>query len=101
WMVDIAREKGLFGGSIVVVQPIRKGSPRGLLNEQEGLYTLLLRGVQNGQVVESRRIITAVRRAIHPYAQWEELAECFRKPGLRIVVSNTTEAGIVYIDEPF
>ncbi len=100
WMVDIANEKGLLGGSIVVVQPIRQGTVR-LLNEQEGLYTLLLRGVQGGQIVESRRIITAVRRAIQPYEQWEELAECFRNPGLRIVVSNTTEAGIVYVDEPY
>jgi tagaturonate reductase len=100
WMVDIANEKGLLGGSIVVVQPIRQGMAR-LLNQQEGLYTLLLRGVQDGQVVESRRIITAVRRAIQPYEQWPEAAECFRNPGLRIVVSNTTEAGIVYVDEPY
>lgn len=100
WMVDIANEKGLLGGSIAVVQPIREGTAR-LLNEQDGLYTLLLRGVQGGQVVESRRIITAVRRAIQPYEQWQELAECFRNPGLRFVVSNTTEAGIVYVDEPF
>ena len=62
---------------------------------------MLLRGVQAGHVVESRRVITAIRRAIQPYEQWEELAECFRSPALRVVVSNTTEAGIVYVDEPF
>ena len=99
WMVDIANEKGLLGGSVVVVQPIRQGMAH-ILNEQEGLYTLLLRGVQQGQVVESRRVVTAVRRAIQPYEQWEELAACFRSPAVRFVVSNTTEAGIVYVDEP-
>ena len=62
---------------------------------------MLLRGVQAGHVVESRRVITAIRRAIQPYEQWETLAECFRNPDLRIVVSNTTEAGIVYVAEPF
>ena len=96
WMIDIANEKGLLGGSIVVVQPIRQGMARAL-NEQEGLYTLLLRGVQAGHVVESRRVITAIRRAIQPYEQWDALAECFRSPAIRIVVSNTTEAGIVYV----
>ncbi len=99
WMVDIANEKGLLGGSVVVVQSIRQGMAH-ILNEQEGLYTVLLRGVQQGQVVESRRIVTAVRRALQPYQQWEELAACFRSPAVRFVVSNTTEAGIVYVDEP-
>jgi tagaturonate reductase len=99
WMVDIANEKGLLGGSVVVVQSIRQGMAP-ILNEQEGLYTVLLRGVQQGQVVESRRIVTAVRRALQPYQQWEELAACFRSPAVRFVVSNTTEAGIVYVDEP-
>ncbi len=100
WMVDIANEKGLLGGSIVVVQPVRREMAR-LLNEQEGLYTVLLRGVQDGRVVESRRIVTAVRRALQAREQWQELAECFRSPGVRIVVSNTTEAGIVYVEEPY
>ena len=100
WMVDVANEKGLLGGSIVVVQSIGKDAAR-TLNEQDGLYTVLLRGVQNGRVVESRRIVTAVRRAIRPREQWAELAACFRAPGVRFVVSNTTEAGIVYVAEPF
>ena len=100
WMVNVANEKGLLGGSIVVVPPVRQEMAH-RLNRQDGLYTVLLRGLQDGQVVESRRIVTAVRRAVQPYRQWDVLADCFRNPAVRFVVSNTTEAGIVYAEEPY
>jgi len=99
WMVDVLNEKGLFGGKVVAVQPIRHGMAA-TLNEQDGLYTVLLRGVQNGAVVETRRIITAVSRALNPYDAWDKLARCFRSPALRFVISNTTEAGIAFASEP-
>ncbi|MBM3888977.1 MAG: tagaturonate reductase [Verrucomicrobia bacterium] len=99
WMVDVLNEQGLFGGKVVVVQPIRHGMAA-TLNEQDGLYTVLLRGVQNGAVVETRRIVTAVSRVRNPYDAWEEVAGCFCNPALRFVVSNTTEAGITFVSEP-
>ncbi|MGO8751564.1 MAG: tagaturonate reductase [Thermoguttaceae bacterium] len=100
WMFDELNEAGEFGGRVVVVQPIRHGMAS-LLNEQEGLYTLLLRGVQQGQVVRRLRIVTSISRAIDPYDCWEEVARCFHSPCLRFVVSNTTEAGIALVDEPY
>ncbi|MCX7827034.1 MAG: tagaturonate reductase [Verrucomicrobiae bacterium] len=100
WMLDVLNEKGLFGGKVVVVQPIRRGLAA-TLNEQDGLYTVLLRGVQNGAVVETRRIVTAISRALNPYDAWEALAQCFRSPALRFVISNTTEAGITFANEAY
>lgn len=98
WMVDIANEKRVFAGGIVVVQSTPRGTVQ-TINEQEGLYTVLLRGVQSGEVVQSIRIVTAVRRGIDAVGQWEELTRSFRNPALRWVISNTTEAGIVYLAE--
>ncbi|MCM2274838.1 MAG: tagaturonate reductase [Candidatus Didemnitutus sp.] len=98
-MIDELNGRGLLGSSVLVVQPIRQGLA-GVLNAQDGLYTALTRGVQNGQVVESRRIVTAVRRALDPYAQWAELVRAFTGDELRFVLSNTTEAGIAYVEEP-
>ena len=100
WMVDVANEKGCFNAGVTIIQPLPTGTAD-LLNEQDGLYTLLLRGVEGGRPCESRRIITCVRRALSPYRQWREVADCFRNPTVRFVVSNTTEAGIVYADEPY
>lgn len=99
WMVQRMNEQGLFQGSIVVAQPIAQGIVDAL-NAQDGRYTLLLRGIEQGQRVESREIITAISRGINPYTDWSTFLTCAHNPDLRFVVSNTTEAGIVYVDEP-
>jgi tagaturonate reductase len=100
WMVDEMNARGLFAGSIVAVQATPHGKSD-LLNAQDGLYTLHLRGVQQGHVVDQRRIVTAVSRALDPYRAWDEVCECFRNPALRFVFSNTTEAGIADAPEPY
>lgn len=99
WMIDTMNGRGLFGGSVVVVQPIERGMVD-VLNEQDGLYTLILRGLQGGRVVERRQIITAISRGVHPYRDWDAFLAVAGQPELRFAVSNTTEAGIAYVDEP-
>jgi len=100
WMVDETNERGMFGGHVVVAQPIRTGSAD-RINEQEGLYTLIARGVEEGKVVETRRVIASISRAINPYEEWDKMTALARSPELRFVVSNTTEAGIVYVEESY
>jgi len=95
WMFHRLNEKGLFNGRVVVVQPIREGLVSAL-NEQDGLYTLILRGLKNGKAVETKEIISSVSRGINPYTDWEEFLRCAENPDIEFVVSNTTEAGIVY-----
>lgn len=95
WMFHRLNCKGLFNGSVVVVQPIELGMVK-QVNEQDGLYTLLLRGIQDGGVVQSRELITALSRGINPYREYEEYLKLAENPGFRVVVSNTTEAGIAY-----
>ena len=100
WMVDVMNEKGLFGGRAVVVQPIQVGIAKAL-NDQDGLYTLILRGMSGGEVVEQRRVITSVSRGLNPYDDWAQVVACAVDPGIRFLFSNTTEAGITYSREVF
>jgi len=95
WMIHRLNTMGLFNGSVVVVQPIAQGLAE-KLNEQDGLYTLLLRGIQNGKVVEEKEIISAVSRGINPYADFAGYLQTAENPDLRVIVSNTTEAGIAF-----
>lgn len=97
WMVDILNEKTDFCGSIAVVKPISRGS-LDRFEKQNCLYTVILRGRENGEVVNTSRIITSVDRAVDGADTWENLAELAKCPTVRFVVSNTTEAGIV-LDE--
>ena len=67
-----------------------------MINAQDGVYTLAMRGAENGQPVENIEVITSVSRCINPYENYEDLMEIARSADLEVVVSNTTEAGIAY-----
>ena len=97
YFFDIANEKADFNGKVVLVQPIASGLTK-MINEQEGLYTLYLRGSEKGEKVDLKRVISSCSRGINPYdaGGWEEVLKLARSKDLEIVVSNTTEAGIVY-----
>lgn len=100
WQFHELVRKGLFRGSVVVVQPLETGLVQ-QLNEQDGCYTLLRRGLRNGEPVEETDIITIVSRGLNPYTQYDEFLRCATNPDLRFIVSNTTEAGIEYHPVPF
>ena len=100
WMVDVANEKGVFGGGVAVAAPRRHDHPPALA-AQEGLYTVLLRGRENGADVDERRVVAAVQAALDPYADWSEMLRLAASPALRFLVSNTTEAGIVDVPEAY
>ena len=95
---DIANEKANWNGKVVLVQPIASGLTE-LINQQQGLYTLYLRGSEKGVKVDDKRVISACSRAINPYGGWDKVLELARTDDLEIIVSNTTEAGIVYDPE--
>ena len=95
WMIHRLNNQGLFNGKVVLVQPIAEGLTD-KLNEQDGLYTLLLRGLQEGKIVEQKEIISSVSRGINPYTDWNACLKCAENPDVEFVVSNTTEAGIAY-----
>ena len=94
---DLANERTGWNGKCCLVQPIAPGLAN-MINEQEGLYTLYLRGSQNGQKVDDMRVISSVSRCLNPYeeAGFEAMMEVAVSDDLEIIVSNTTEAGIVY-----
>ena len=94
---DLANEKADWNGKCVLVQPIAPGLSE-MINEQEGLYTLYLRGSENGQKVDAKRVISSVSRCLNPYKKedYEEVMKAAASDDLEIIVSNTTEAGIQY-----
>jgi tagaturonate reductase len=95
--IDILNEKAGFNGKICLVQPIPGGDfIRDAINAQEGLYTLYLRGFENGGAVNRKRVISSVSRCINPYVDNAAFLENAKNPDLRFIVSNTTEAGIAY-----
>lgn len=95
YFIDMLNEKTGFNSKVVLCQPIAPGLAD-LINEQEGLYTLYLRGFQDGKKVNKKRIISCVSRCLNPYQDFEAVLKCAENPDLRYIACNTTEAGIVY-----
>ncbi len=97
YFFDISNEKAGFNGKVALVQPINMGLTE-LINKQEGLYTLYLRGSENGQKVDAKRVISAVDCCLNPYdkADFDKMMEIAVSDDLDIIASNTTEAGIAY-----
>ncbi|MCD8501877.1 MAG: tagaturonate reductase [Bacillaceae bacterium] len=93
-------KQGLFNGKVAVVQPIEHGLIP-MLNEQDGLYTVVLRGIENGKTVEKNEIVSSISRGINPYTDWAELLTLAQSKDVKFVISNTTEAGIAYLEEAY
>ncbi len=99
-MLDMLNAEGLFNGAITVVQPIEQGMVD-MLQKQDGLYTLLLRGLEDGKVVNKERIVTSITEAVNPFKDFDTYINYAKCETLRFVVSNTTEAGITYVKENY
>ena len=97
WMFHQLNKKAGFNGSVIVVQPIDKGMVN-LLNQQDGLYTIYLRGLKNGKAESIHEVIDVINRGINPYEDFQAYLKTAEQPEIRYVVSNTTEAGITYDD---
>ncbi|GJM29500.1 MAG: altronate oxidoreductase [Cyclobacteriaceae bacterium] len=95
WMIDVLNEKADFNAGVAVVQPIEHGLVD-LLEKQEGLYHLLMRGLSNGQVKNEQRLISCIQRTLNPFTDPDAYLELARIPELSLILSNTTEAGIVF-----
>lgn len=95
WIIDILNEKTDFNGSVEVIQPIEQGLIK-LLNEQDGLYHVLLSGIQGGKLRQESRLISCISGALNPYDNYNAFLQLAENPALEFIISNTTEAGIAF-----
>lgn len=86
-----------FNAGIAVVQPLDNGLVH-MLNDQDGLYTLFLNGFKKGKKIQEIELITNVVKAINTYTNFQDYLDLAKVESLEFVISNTTEAGIEYVD---
>ena len=85
-----------FNAGIAVVQPIDRGLVN-MLNDQDGLYTLFMKGVKKGQEIQDIELISNIVKGVDPYANFNDYLSLAKEESLEFVISNTTEAGIAYV----
>src|SRR5258705_6514848 len=98
YFIDKANRSGVFNGRVVVVKSTSQGSADAF-DQQDGLYTLYVKGIENGVMTEEAIINSSVSRVLSAKEQWDKILECARNPEMKIVISNTTEVGIVLTDD--
>jgi tagaturonate reductase len=98
YFIDKANRNGLFNGRIVVVKSTSQGSSDAF-DKQDGLYTLCVRGIENGIVTDEAIINSSISRVLAAKEDWNEILKCARNPEIKIIISNTTEVGIVLTED--
>jgi tagaturonate reductase len=98
YFIDKANKQGLFNGRVVVVKSTAQGSIDAFA-EQDGLYTLCIRGVKEGKPVSENWINASISRVLHAATEWQAVLACAHNPELQIIISNTTEAGFQLVPD--
>ena len=86
-----------FNAGIAVVQPLENGLVH-MLNDQDGLYTLFLNGIKKGEQIQEIEIIENIVLGINPYTEFDQFLALAKEEQLEFIISNTTEAGIEFMD---
>ncbi len=95
--IDKANKKGIFNGRVVVVKSTASDSSA--FDKQDGLYTVCVRGIQDGKTVEENIINASISRVLGAKTEWKRILECAHNPEMKIIISNTTEVGIQLVQD--
>jgi tagaturonate reductase len=95
YFIDNANRRNIFNGRIVVVQSTG-GSRGNTLQEQDGLFTLCVQGLENGAQIENYAVISSISRTLSANEEWPQVLQCAANPHLELILSNTTEVGIAF-----
>src|SRR5215217_4139640 len=94
-LLDDANRQDLFGGRVVMIGSTGSGRDRAI-NDQSGLFTLVVQGLVEGEARRHFRVVSSVSRALAATTQWDEVLRCAENPDLELIFSNTTEIGISF-----
>ena len=94
YFIDKANRHGVFNGRVVVVKST-DGAGADEFDAQDGLYTLHVRGLRGGEEVRESILISTISRVLSAAKQWQEILDVAVNPDVSVVISNTTEVGII------
>jgi len=96
--ISEANRAGKFCGRVVVVKSTQNGTTDDFA-DQDGLYTICIKGIENGQLVNQAYVNASISRVLSAVEDWTAILEYAKSEELTVVTSNTTEVGIVYTEE--
>ncbi|MFB6455036.1 tagaturonate reductase [Chitinophaga sp. Hz27] len=97
YLVDKANKQGIFQGRIVVIKSTDGDTND--FDQQNSLYTTHIKGISQGELVDSVLVNASISRVLQSNAEWVEILKTVHQPDLQTIISNTTEVGIQYVPE--
>ncbi|MXV17572.1 tagaturonate reductase [Hufsiella ginkgonis] len=97
YFIDKANRQGIFNGRIVVVKSTGTGGASGF-DDQDGLFTHAIKGIENNEKVDEIMINASISRVLAASGDWQAILACAKNPEMKVVISNTTEVGIQLLD---
>ena len=92
---DTLNKNGQGMYAVNIVKPISFGTLE-RFEKQGNKYHIVLRGMKNGQTVENVYKVDSLEDVIDPFVDYKGYIALAKDENLKVIVSNTTEAGICY-----
>lgn len=98
YFIDKANHQEIFNGRVVVVKSTDRGGVDAF-NQQQNLYTHVIRGIEDGRAVDETLINSSISRTLSAASQWYDVLQVAASPDLQVIISNTTEVGIRLVED--
>ncbi|MBN2221271.1 MAG: tagaturonate reductase [Vallitaleaceae bacterium] len=98
WMIHRMNQEINWNGSVAIVQPLKQGLVD-LLSTQDYEYTHYLKGIKDGTAVSEHYINESISMGVKPYEDFHAYLNLAHIDSANIIVSNTTEAGIIFQEQ--
>lgn len=95
WMIEKSNQAGITNCNIHIVQ-IHSKSGNNPLKDQDCLFHVIEQGLKKRELVQEFTLITCVADITNVFEEYGDYLRIGENPDLRFVISNTTEAGIVF-----
>ena len=95
WMLQQLADQDLADPQVSMVK-LTSGGDFSVYEKQGGVYHVILQGLDKGQTVDRIEKIDRLKEFFHPYNDWDQFLESAKDPAYKLVVSNSTEAGLCY-----
>jgi tagaturonate reductase len=91
--IDKANKQKVFNGRIVMVKST--GSDVDKFISQDGIFTQCIKGIVDGKAVEEYIINASISKTLSAKEHWDDIIKYAERAHMQIIISNTTEVGII------
>ena len=98
YLIQIRQDKFGEGESVVIVTPIDNPYWENFRKNDCNYHTCVC-GKVDGKAVKEYTYVTVVKDCVNPYREYDRYEAAYLDPELKVIISNTTEAGIAFNPE--